>query len=160
MRKWRVSNVVQQRCETHQLQIPLKTRRLVIEIIFKNLRRPCADGVIHQSRSVHHSERMLEPRVHGTRINLVCPSQLPNSSQPLKSGTRNDLFLPRVQSHEAVNGATDLVRLVGVTHLEKINLDEEKEKVHEKLYCHFRCGDQVGNFALIGNNLLDSSVRM
>jgi hypothetical protein len=42
-------------------------------------------------------------------------------------------LLPRVQSHEAVNGATDLIRVVGVTHLEKINLDEEKEKVHEKL---------------------------
>jgi hypothetical protein len=59
---------------------------------------------------------MLEPGVHGPRVNLVRPGQLPDTSQPLKYPMIDDLLLPVVDWDEAMNWATDFVSLMRVSH--------------------------------------------
>lgn len=52
---------------------------------------------------------MLKASVHCTRIDLIRPGKLPNPSQPLISGLRNDLPFPIIQGHKSMNGAAKFV---------------------------------------------------
>ena len=64
---------------------------------------------------MHDSERVLESGMHCTWVDIISPSELPNSTQPLKSRLRNYTPFPIVQGYEAVNGAANFIRAVRIT---------------------------------------------
>jgi hypothetical protein len=64
-------------------------------------------------------EGVFEPRVHRSRIDLVSPGKLPNTPQPLKRGTVDNLTLPVVQADKTVYRASNLIRFVKGAHVSR-----------------------------------------
>jgi uncharacterized membrane protein len=52
--------------------------------------------------------------VHGTRVNEVSPSKLPNSPQALKRWLLNNISLPIVYLDETVDWATNFIFAMGI----------------------------------------------
>jgi hypothetical protein len=81
---------------------------------------------------MHYSERVLEPIVHCTGINLICPRKLPDTAQPLESGSSNDLSLPVVEAYKAVNGAPDLICSVWVQGTDPAGVDNVSHRANKR----------------------------
>ena len=120
VRERRMTYIVQERSQPNQLAIPLKTCVIVAEFGAENIVRVSDDRVIQQARRVHNAERVLETIVHGAGIDLVCPCELPNSAQPLKSGLSDDFPLPVIERNEAVDRTADFERAMQVQRVKTI----------------------------------------
>jgi len=54
--------------------------------------------------------------MHGSRINLIRPSELPDTPEPLKCGMVDDVPLPLIERDEPVDRATDFEYSFGISH--------------------------------------------
>lgn len=81
---------------------------------------------------MHDAQGMLKARVHGARIDIIGPRELPDAAKPLKCRLRNYGPLPVIERNEPVNRATDLVCLVSIRQnsYSRMIIGEQKTKIN------------------------------
>lgn len=79
-----VSDIVQQGGKTDQLTVTLKASFVIGQSRNQKIFGVANDRVIQDACCVHNTQRMLEARMHGARINVISPGELAYAAETLE----------------------------------------------------------------------------
>lgn len=108
-----MSQIVKQCAEPHDPAPPIEISAVQVEAGSEHWLSAAAELIEQLGCHMHDTERVLEPRMHGTGEDRVRPAELADPPEALEGRVLDDLPLLRPDLHETVDRTGDLQRLIG-----------------------------------------------
>ena len=158
-----MANIVKQSGQADDLFIAFMVCRVPRILVIEYRARVRHDGLVQFCGYMHDAQGMFKPSVHCSRVHVIGPSQLADSTQALEWCLVYDISLPGTELDEAVYGTAELESAIE-RHLRRIysviiKQGEEKEKI-QSMFIRFIPLAVFSVPADVEKNLLsDSRVR-